>query len=75
MAQRNQVGRAFGALDRRDARDAEHVAFPGLAVADQRERGRQHPDRAPRDRDAPGFLLVADVDHMGVAGGIEMGES
>ena len=75
MTQRNEVGGALGTLNRGDARDAEHVAFLRLAVADQRERRGQHPDRAARDRDALSFLLAADVDHVRVAGGVEMGKS
>jgi hypothetical protein len=75
MTQRNQIGRAFRALNRGDPRDAEHVAFLCLAVADQRERRGQHPDRAACNRDALRFLLAADVDHMRMAGGVEVGKS
>jgi len=33
-----------------------------------------HADRAGGDGDAVGFLLVADIDHMGLAGGVEVGQ-
>ena len=40
MAQRNEVGRALGGGDRRDARDPQHVALFRVAGADERQRSR-----------------------------------
>lgn len=75
MTQRNQIGGAFCALNRGDAGDAEHVALLGAALANQRERAFEHRDRAARHGNAPRFAFRADIDHVRLAGGIEMSES
>ena len=56
------------------ARRATPMTSPFFAVAglDQREGGRLHPDPALGDGDAAGLGLGADVDHVGLAAGIEM---
>src|SRR5882672_9587947 len=59
----NQVGGAFGRLDRRHPRDAQHIALPGLARRDEAECRRAHRDTAGGDRDAMGARLGSDVDH------------
>jgi hypothetical protein len=74
VAQRHQVGGALGALDGGDARDADHVALLRLPLGDEREGGRQHADEAAGARHAVRHVLGCDVDHMGLAGGVEMGQ-
>ncbi|MNR56102.1 hypothetical protein D3C85_1766150 [compost metagenome] len=74
MAQRDQVRGLLGALDGGQAGDADDVALLGIAALQQRKGGRQHGDVAGGHRHAAGFRLVADVDHVGLAGGIEMGK-
>ncbi|MNV66998.1 hypothetical protein D3C71_1597800 [compost metagenome] len=74
MAEGDQVGRALGRHDRGHPGDAEHVALLGGAVAHQREGVRQHGDGAGGHRHAMGAGLVADIDHMGLSGGVEVGE-
>jgi len=73
MAQRDQLGGAFRGLDRGDARDAQHVAFlrrpPRISA-----RWTTASRCAARDRDAPGDRLGADVDHVRLPGGVEMGK-
>ena len=74
MAQGNQVAGALGRHDRGDARDAEHIPLLGRAAGDDRQRLRLHADGAAGQRDAVGFLLGADVDHVGLPGGVEVGQ-
>jgi hypothetical protein len=74
VAQRHQVGGALGALDGGDARHADHVALLRLARGHQREGGRLHADEAGGARHAVRLGLGRDVDHVGLALGVEMGE-
>lgn len=74
VTQRDQIRRPLRPLDRGDAGDAQHIAFLGGAVAHQRECRGQHVDEAGGDGDAVGDGFVADVDHVGLSGGIEVGE-
>lgn len=74
MAERNQVGAAFCALDRRNARDAQYVAFFVIAGLDGLERGRLHADGARGAGDAMGFGLGADIHHMRLALAVEVRE-
>ena len=74
MAERDEIGRALGRLDRRDARDTEHVAFLGRAARNRLERRGEH-------RDAPAcachpvrFALGSDVDHDGLPRIVEVSE-
>ena len=74
VAQRDQLARALGRLDARDARHAEDVALGRVAGrhALGGRRGHAH-DRAGHG--APGAdLLGADVDHPRGALGVEVGE-
>src|SRR5712691_5822967 len=72
VSEGNQVGSAFGRLDRRHPRHAQHVALLGLARGDQAECRRAHRDAARGDGDAMRARLRADVHHVGSAAGIEM---
>ena len=74
MAQRDQVAGAFGCHDGGNAGNAEHVAFFGTTALDDVERGRLHPNGAAGDGDAMGFIFGADIDHVGLAGAVEVGE-
>ena len=74
MAKRDQVAGALGGLDGGDAGDAEDVALLGIAGADQRQGFGFHANAAGGTGNAFGFRLGADIDHVGLAGGIEMGE-
>jgi hypothetical protein len=48
--------------------------FFAAAALDQLEGGRRHADAAAGARQARGFGLGADIDHVRLAGGIEMGQ-
>ena len=74
MAERDQLGGALGRLDRRDARDAEHVAFLRAAAANERQRRGLHRDPAAGARDAPRHALSRDVDHVRLTRRVEMGK-
>jgi pimeloyl-ACP methyl ester carboxylesterase len=72
MAQRYQLRRALGRLDRGDPRHADHVALLRLTGGDERERPGLHADHARGARDAVGFGLGRYVDHVRLALCIEM---
>src|SRR6266571_6222678 len=72
VSEGNQVGSAFGRLDRRYPRHAQRVALPGLARRDQAECRRAHRDTARGDGDAMRARLGSDVDHVRGTTGVEM---
>lgn len=74
VAQRNQLGCAFAALNRGDAGYTQHVTLFRRAALDQGESGRIHANAAAHAGDAGGLNLGADVDHMGLTGGVEVGQ-
>ena len=74
VAERDQLAGALGGLDRGDARDAEHVALLRAAGFHHREGVGEHHDAAGGDRHAAAFGLCADVDHVGLAVGVEVGQ-
>ncbi len=74
MAERDQVRGALARLDGRYARHPQHVAFLRVALADHRQGGRLHDDASGGAGAALGVRLAADVDHVGLAVGVEMGE-
>ena len=74
VAQRDQLAGSLRGLDRGDARDADHVALLRMSAGDHLEGRRLHQDAAGGDRHPAGLGLGADVDHVGLAGGIEMGK-
>ena len=74
VAQGDQVAGLLGTLDARDAGNAQHVAFLGSSSRDERQRRRQHLDTAAGSRDAVGWRLGCDIDHMGLALGVKMGK-
>src|SRR5476649_2774097 len=74
MAERDQVGRLLGRHDAGQLGDSQHVAFLGCPGLDQLDRRGLHGDRGARHRDALGDLLGADIDHVGVAALVEVGE-
>ena len=75
VAKGDKVARAFRGLNCGDAGDAQHVAFLGRAGENKCQRFRFHEDAAGRAGDTSGFGLGADVDHMGLAGIVEMSQS
>ena len=74
MAKRDQIRRALGRHDPGDAGDAEHVALFVAAAAHLFEGPGQHADPAGGDRDPPGAVLGADIDHVRLAVLIKMGK-
>ncbi len=74
VAQRNQFRGAFAGLDGGDAGNAQDIAFPGMAGADQGKGFGQHENTAGGPGDPGGFSLGADVHHVGLAGGIKVGK-
>ena len=74
MAERDQLVRALGGHDAGEPGRAEHVALLGVALADQRQGLGLHDDAALRPGGPVGRGLVGDVDHVGRAAGIEVGE-
>ena len=74
VAQRDQVAGFLGGHDAGDAGDAQHVAFLGGARFDQRQGFRLHFDAAGGHGDAVRGGFGADVHHVGLALGVEVGE-
>ncbi len=74
MAERDQVAGAFGGLNGGDAGDAEYIAFLCRTGMDQFKGGRLHANATSGARQPCCFGLGANIDHVGLAGGIEMGE-
>src|SRR3989454_3555122 len=72
VSEGNQLGSAFGRLDRRHPRHAQRVALLGLARRDQAECRRAHGDTARGDGDAMRARLGSDVDHVCGTTGVEM---
>ena len=74
MTEGDQVAGLFGGHDGGDAGDAQHIAFFGGAVLHNGQGFGCHGNAAFGDRYAVGGGLAADVDHMGLALGIEVGQ-
>jgi hypothetical protein len=74
VAERNQLRGAFGGLDSGDFGNGQHIALFHLPVADEGQRFGLHHNFAARNRDALGIVLVADIDHVGAALVVEVGE-
>ena len=72
VCERDQIRSAFGALNRRDACNPQHVAFLGAARGDHRERRPLHEDAAARAGDPMRFCLGTHVHHMRLAARVEM---
>ena len=73
MTHRHQVSCTLGSHNTGNARNAEDVAFPVLALLDQVQGFGLHYDAARRQGTPCGRLFVGDIDHMGFAGLVEMG--
>ena len=74
VAQWNQLGGLLGALNGGQARHAQYIALFGAAGHQHGEGVRLHADVAGGRGDAAGFGLAADIDHMGLAGAVKMGQ-
>ena len=74
MAKRDQIGGALGGHDAGKAGDAKNVALLGAAFGDQRKGFGRHADLAFGHGGAGGHRFGGNVDHMGVAAFIEVGE-
>jgi beta-barrel assembly-enhancing protease len=74
VAEWNQVTGTLGGLDGGDAGDPQYVTLLGIACAYQRQGFGFHADTPGRAGNALGFGLGTDIDHVGLAGGIEMRE-
>ena len=74
VAQRDQVAGALGAHDAGQSGNAEHITLFGGARLHQRQGGGQHADAATGHRHAVGAGLGADIDHVGLALGVEVGQ-
>jgi hypothetical protein len=74
MAQRDQIPRSFGRLNRGDPSYPEDVAFLGPSREDKLQGRGRHADRATGAREATRFGLVSDVHHMGLPGPVEMAQ-
>jgi len=74
MAQRNQIRSFFAGHDPGHARDTQHIAFLVIAQANTRQCFRLHMNPTLGDGDTLGVLFGADIDHMGLTGGVEMRE-
>lgn len=74
MAERDEVGRALGGHEARDAGGGEHVAFLVAVFGDLRVRGGVEGHVGEGDGGAARGGFGADVDHVGFAGGFDVGE-
>lgn len=74
MAERDQVTRPFGSLDGGNSCDADDVAFFAVARLNPGQGFGLHADAACGPGEARAFLLAANVHHVGLASGIEVGE-
>ena len=75
VAQRNEFAGLFGRHDGGHAGNAQHIAFFGAATFNQLARGGQHLDAAARNGNAVRVGFAADIDHMGLALGVKVGDS
>ncbi len=75
VAQGNEVGGALARHDGGGAGDADDVALFGAAALHQGEGGGLHADAAGGHGHAMRFILGADIDHMRLTGGVEVGEA
>src|SRR6185295_3735369 len=72
MGQWGEFMRALGSHDAGKTGGGDHVAFLGVAGSNQRQRRPPHLDGTLGNRDAVGYRLSADVDHVGGAGFVDM---
>ena len=72
MAQRDQVGGAFGRHDPGNPRRGDHVAFGNRPFGDGRTGVRVHRDAATGDGDTVGGGFCADIHHARLAMFVEM---
>ncbi len=74
MAHRDEVGRALGGHDARDACGGEHVAFGRAALDDHREGLGTHRDGRRRNGTTARVGLGGHIDHAGLAALVEVRE-
>lgn len=74
MAQRNQIGRAFGGLNGGNSRDTEDIAFFDGTAFDEFKRCRLHGDATTSHGHPMRFELGADIDHVRLSVLIEMAQ-
>lgn len=74
VAKRDQLSGTFGSLDCGNTGNTEDIALLGRTVSDQVKSRRLHVDGAAGARAAGGFVLGADIDHVCLAGGVEMSQ-
>ena len=74
VTERNEIRGALGGLDAGDARGGEHVTLRQGAGDDGRRGGWRHGDASARNGAATSDGFVSDVDHVGVALVVKMGE-
>ena len=74
MAQGDEVGGAFGTHDPGELCHPQDVALCEAARADPRQSFRRHHHPALGRGGTLGDVLAADVDHDGIAGGVEVSE-
>lgn len=72
VRQRNPVWRAFGGLDRGNACDAQYVALFCAARKNLAQGGRLHANATACACEAVGFGFGANIDHVCLAGSVEM---
>lgn len=74
MAKRDEFGGALGSLNGGDACHAQNIAFVGSAFEYPVKRCRQHTDRAGGNCHPVCLGFFPDIDHVGLALGVEMSE-
>ena len=75
MAQGNQITGFLGGLNTSNTCNAKHIAFFCGAAFNQFPSGRLHMDRSSGNCYTVGVGFVGDIDHMGLALGVKVGES
>jgi hypothetical protein len=75
MTQWNQITGLLGGLNTSNTRNAKYIAFFSRTAFNQFPSCRLHMNRARSHSYAVGMGFVCDIDHMGLALGVKVGES
>jgi hypothetical protein len=75
VTQWNQITGLLGSLNTSNTRNAKYIAFFSCTAFNQFPSCRLHMNRTRGNSHAMGMGFVSDIDHMGLALGVKVGES